>query len=103
MNAQIPPTNFDDEDEIVDQEIFNPAEDMIDTAISETEDMIARQKPTSTRMSIADLLNANLPDPNYVVPGLIPVGLTYNTGRPKVGKSIFSLQLAKAKGTGGIS
>ena len=80
---------------ITQEEIQQPHEQSF-----QVKDIIVPQSPLSIRMSIAELLDADLPDPNYVVPGLIPVGLTYITGRPKVGKSIFTLQLAGAKGSG---
>ena len=37
----------------------------------------------------------------WAVPGLIPVGLVILAGRPKSGKSLFSLQLARAMACGG--
>jgi hypothetical protein len=49
----------------------------------------------------AELLDAQFPEPQWAIPGLIPVGLTFLAGRPKVGKSWFALQTAIAVGTGG--
>ena len=57
--------------------------------------------PTGTGWSAADLLVAEFPQPEWAVPGLIPVGLSFLGGRPKVGKSYLVLQIAIAKGTGG--
>ena len=51
--------------------------------------------------SAAELLDADFPDPPWVVPGLLPVGLTLLAGRPKVGKSWLALQLMQAVATGG--
>ena len=44
---------------------------------------------------------AEFAQPEWAVPGLIPVGLSFLGGRPKVGKSYLALQVAIAKGTGG--
>src|SRR5512139_3948027 len=45
---------------------------------------------------IKELLTANYPPLKFVVPGLIPVGLTILAGRPKEGKSWLALQIALA-------
>jgi RecA-family ATPase len=42
----------------------------------------------------ADLQNKKFPDVSYVIPGLIPEGLTIFAGRPKIGKSWGALELA---------
>jgi len=47
------------------------------------------------------LLEADFPEPEFIVPGLIPEGLTIIAGSPKIGKSWFALQLATALATGG--
>jgi RecA-family ATPase len=49
-----------------------------------------------------EILETEFPEPRWAVPGLIPIGLTLIAGRPKVGKSWMGLQLAHAKGTGGV-
>jgi RecA-family ATPase len=54
------------------------------------------------RWSVADLLDAEFPEPRWAIPGLIPEGLTIVGGRPKVGKSWLMLQAAISVGTGGI-
>jgi hypothetical protein len=51
--------------------------------------------------SAAELLDADFPEPPWIVPGLLPVGLTLLAGRPKVGKSWLALQLMQAVATGG--
>lgn len=53
------------------------------------------------RWTAADLLNADFPEPTWLVPGILPTGLTLLAGRPKVGKSWLALQIAHAKGIGG--
>jgi len=64
--------------------------------------MNSSQRVTGYRMTSQELLSIEFPEPNWVVPGLIPVGLINLSGRPKVGKSILMLQLAIAKGDGGL-
>jgi hypothetical protein len=48
-----------------------------------------------------DLLLKEWPEPPWLVPGILPVGLCYLAGKPKVGKSWLGLQLAQAVCTGG--
>ena len=50
----------------------------------------------------AELLAANFPAPLWIVPDLIPAGLTLLAGRPKLGKSWLALQLAMAMASGGM-
>ena len=50
---------------------------------------------------IKELLTANYPPLKFVIPGLIPVGLTILAGRPKEGKSWLALQIALAAYLGG--
>jgi len=54
-----------------------------------------------TRWTIEELVEANFPAPNWAVDTVIPVGLTFLAGRPKLGKSWLALQIAHAVGTGG--
>lgn len=57
--------------------------------------------PRRTRWSATDLLAADLPEPRWAVPDLIPEGLTVLAGRPKKGKSRLALgiSVARARGT----
>jgi hypothetical protein len=52
-------------------------------------------------ISAADLQNTAFQEPRWVVPGLIPEGVTLFAGKPKVGKSWMALALAIAVATGG--
>jgi hypothetical protein len=52
--------------------------------------------------TVAELLDAQFPEPVWAVPGIVPEGLTLIAGRPKVGKSWLMLQLAKAVSIGGM-
>jgi len=53
-----------------------------------------QRKPTM--ISAADLLDLKLPPMQWVVPAMIPVGLTVLAGKPKTGKSFLALQFALA-------
>lgn len=48
-----------------------------------------------------ELLTAEFPPIQWVVPGIFPEGLTFLAGRPKIGKSLLALQLAHAVSSGG--
>ena len=47
-----------------------------------------------------EILNAEFPEPKWVVNGLIPEGLTILAGKPKLGKSWLTLQIAAAASVG---
>lgn len=49
-----------------------------------------------TRFSAAQLLAEKFPEPTWVVPGLVPQGLTLLAGNPTVGKTSLALGLALA-------
>ncbi|WP_028323124.1 AAA family ATPase [Desulfatirhabdium butyrativorans] len=49
------------------------------------------------------LLNLDFPEPEWIVRGMIPVGLTLLAGKPKGGKSLLMANLAIAMATGGRS
>lgn len=57
--------------------------------------------PAKQLWSVADLLSTQFPDLKWAIPGLLPSGLVVLAGRPKLGKSWLSLQMAVAVGTGG--
>lgn len=48
-----------------------------------------------------DLLTQDYPEPEYVVPGILPVGLTVFAGDPKVGKSWLGLDMSVNVALGG--
>ncbi len=54
------------------------------------------------RWTVAELLDAEFPEPKWAIPNLIPEGLSIIGGRPKVGKSWLLLQAAIAVGSGGM-
>lgn len=58
-------------------------------------------EPAKRLWTAAEILRAEFPEPKWIVPGLLPSGLVSFGGRPKIGKSWKSLQVAVAVGTGG--
>ncbi len=52
------------------------------------------------RYTLDELLNTEFPEPEYIVQGLLPAGLSSLGGRPKIGKSLLALQLAYAVASG---
>ena len=54
-----------------------------------------------TRFSLRDLVATELPDVRWVVPGIVPDGLTLLAGPPKLGKSWLVLDLALQVAGGG--
>src|SRR3954470_24089874 len=56
-----------------------------------------------TSWSAADLMTATFADPRFAVEGLIPEGLTFMAGAPKLGKSWLALSLGIAVASGGAA
>lgn len=55
-----------------------------------------------TIKSAAEILSASFPPSDPLIPGLLPEGITFLSGRPKVGKSWLALQLALGIASGGV-
>ena len=51
--------------------------------------------------AVADLTEAERKPPEFIVENMIPVGMTFLSGAPKIRKSFMALQLAAAVATGG--
>ena len=64
--------------------------------------MAGDPEPPKQVWTVAELLSSQFPEPTWAVPGLLPTGLVVLAGRPKLGKSWLSLQMAIAVGSGGI-
>lgn len=60
-----------------------------------------QEEPRRTIWTAAELLAADFPEPQWTIPGVLPMGLAFLAGRPKVGKSWLGLQIAVAVGSGG--
>lgn len=54
-----------------------------------------------TRWTVNELLDTEFPEPIWLVPDMVPIGLVSLAGKPKVGKSWLALQLAIATASGG--
>ena len=61
------------------------------------------RRSTTGSLSASELMNLNLPEPNWIIPGIIPEGLTILAGKPKAGKSWMVLHLAYAISIGGFA
>ena len=70
-------------------------------ATSGTSIQATKPKENVKLWSVSELIDAEFPDPVYLVPGLLPTGLCVLAGRPKLGKSWLALQLATAIGSNG--
>ena len=55
----------------------------------------------SNLVTLPQLLNMDFPPPSWLVPNMIPQGLTLLAGRPKAGKSFFALEVSLAIASGG--
>lgn len=51
-------------------------------------------------MSARDIIGMDMPPVRFIVPGLLPEGLTILAGKPKIGKSWLSLNIAMAVAAG---
>lgn len=57
----------------------------------------------STFLSADTILKTDWPEPVWIIPGILPTGLTVFGGAPKLGKSWFALQMAQAVAAGGCT
>lgn len=60
-----------------------------------------RLDQVKTEWNVDEILKYSFPDPNWIVPGLIPEGLSILGGRPKTGKSWLILQAMSVISRGG--
>ncbi|MCB0195561.1 MAG: AAA family ATPase, partial [Anaerolineae bacterium] len=69
--------------------------------LRETAETVAKPN-TKTTWTMKELLEAEFTDPEWIIPGILPLGgLAILAGRPKLGKSWLALQWALATGNGG--
>ncbi len=64
--------------------------------------MLAQADPRKRTWTIPELLDRQFPKIPYIVPDLLPPGMTVVAGRPKVGKSLLAMQCAAAVGSGAV-
>jgi len=57
----------------------------------------------SNLVTLPQLLDMKFPPPSWLVPNVIPQGLTLLAGRPKAGKSFFALEVSLAVASGGYA
>ena len=63
---------------------------------------VANGAPTAPKIiSASDLFAMEIEPPTWIIPGLLPAGLTILAGKPKAGKSWLALDLAIAAASGG--
>lgn len=55
-----------------------------------------------TPITDTELLAKSFPEPEWIIPDLMPEGYTILSGLPKLGKSVLGLQIAEAVASGGI-
>jgi hypothetical protein len=60
------------------------------------------QQVTLSTLSASEILTTDWPEPTWAIPQLLPVGMAFLAGKPKVGKSWLALQIACAVATGGM-
>ena len=51
-------------------------------------------EPLPDYMDAHELLHADIPEPEFIIPGILPTGLTIFAGKPKQGKSWLALDIA---------
>lgn len=52
------------------------------------------------KLPAGDILKTEWPEPNWIIQGILPIGLTFLAGAPKVGKSWMAMSIAMAKASG---
>jgi len=65
--------------------------------------LMTTKSNTIETVSVSKLMTLDFPEPKWMVPSIIPEGLTILSGKPKIGKSILSVNLAVAVATGGLA
>jgi len=66
-------------------------------------DMATNNSGTIEDITASSLMKMEFPEPKWMIPSIIPEGLSILCGKPKIGKSILSLNLAVAVATGGMA
>ena len=54
-------------------------------------------------ITVSSLMEMEFPEPKWMIPSIIPEGLSILCGKPKIGKSILSVNLAVAVAMGGLA
>lgn len=73
----------------------------IDEKVIEMEQRRASSTRRKRIMSLDEIMETDFVEPNWVIPGILPPGLSILGGRPKLGKSWMFLNIGLALRTGG--
>ena len=63
----------------------------------------SENKSPKTLKSLKTLLEKEFPEPEFIIDGLLPEGLTLLVGLPKTGKSFLALHIGLAVASGGVA
>ena len=77
-----------------------PKRTKIDKIISD-DNAVQKPKKIKTGFDASELMRMELPEPKWAIPDILPEGLNILAGKPKMGKSVLSLNIALAIATGG--
>jgi hypothetical protein len=86
---------------VITRRIGNTIYEDLDGMLVPIEEIPANGQGRRTSWTAAELLAAEFPPPRFAVDGLLPEGLTFMCGAPKLGKSWMALGLAIAVASGG--
>ncbi len=75
--------------------------ELVKTAYSDNGQFNIQTDPFFEDLTVQSLMGMDFPEPKWIIPSIIPEGLTILSGRPKIGKSILSVNLTIAVATGG--
>jgi len=82
-------------------EVIDPAQAKAYLEDEEASEEEQREKVVAGGFTADELMQMDLPEIKWVVPGVLPEGATLLVGKPKTGKSFFALNLAVAVSCGG--
>ena len=63
--------------------------------------LLQARKPRKTSWTLKEIVETEFPEPNWLVPDLLPQGFFFIGGKAKLGKSFLAFQMAIAKAIGG--
>ena len=98
-----PPVGVKESWDLADAEAEGWTSDQIISHITASRAKSGKASPLDGIISAEHLCEMEIPEPKWVVPGLIPEGLTVLAGNPKLGKSWIILQTFLAVGCGGMA
>ena len=69
--------------------------------INQKEESIMIKGATQSSFTAEELMAMTLPEPKWAIPNILPEGLNILAGKPKMGKSVFSLNISISIACGG--